>query len=162
MSSDAASSFSPPTAGLPNLVYKYPAESKGLGVYFLKVDDPRDAEVIARKLDRDTGRRPGLFQPFVCSKVLDGNRIYDTRCEVLITPLGAHHVFSIRREAMRSLPETLENGLVREQGVFTSNLATGGRFWPVDPAEAEGTRQAALAIGEALVAALNHTFRTIE
>lgn len=162
MSTDPADAFSEPVEGLPNLVYKYPWEGKGEGVHFLKVATPGEATALARRLDGESGKSPGLFQPFVCPRILPGNRIYDIRCEVFVTPHGVKHVFSTRREAMQPLPETLDYGLVEQKGVFTSNLSTGGRFWHVDPSEAEGTKQAALAVGEAIVDALNHTFRTIE
>jgi hypothetical protein len=55
----------------------------------------------------------------------------------------------------------LDEGLVEKEGVFTSNLATGGRFWPVAPEEDSAVRDASMAIGEALVRTLNHTFETI-
>jgi hypothetical protein len=162
MSADPAAVFRNGEAGLPNLVYKYPDSGKGQGVYFLRVNEPGRARDIAREIDRKSGEPPGLFQPFVCSRVLPGRRIYDVRCELFITPMGARHVFSIRREATQSLPDTLGEGLVKGEGVFTSNLATGGRFAPLDPEEEEELRSAALAIGEALIGALNQTFETIE
>ena len=160
MAALAESVFVAPEPGLPNLVYKYPDLEKGEGVFFLRVDEPHEAERLAREIDRETGEPPGLFQQFICSRLLDGRRIYDVRCELLITPRGARHILSIRREAMQSLPHTLANGRVRTPGVFTSNLATGGRFAPVSPDEADQVRHAALAVGEALVDALNEAFET--
>jgi hypothetical protein len=156
----AAEVFREPQPGLPNLVYKYPDLEKGEGVFFLRSADSADAERLAREIDAETGEPPGLFQPFVCSRLLEGRRVYDVRCELLITPRGARHIFSIRRESSQSVPESLEYGRVRSAGVFTSNLATGGKFAPVDPAEADQVREAALAVGEALVESLNETFDT--
>ncbi len=162
MSGNPEDVLHPSEDGLPNLVYKYPGFGKGEGVFFLRVDDSAQALAVTRELDLSSGEPPGLFQPFVCSRLLPGRRVYDVRCELFITPLGARHVFSIRREAMRPLPETLDEGLVKTQGVFTSNLATGGRFAPLDPGEEDEIREAALAIGEALVRVLNHTFETVQ
>lgn len=162
MSADPADVFAEAEEDLPNLVYKYPDIEKGEGVFFMRARDPEHANELAETVDRATGEPAGLFQPFVCSRLLEGRRVYDVRCELLITPKGARHVFSIRREAMQSLPQGLPDGLVTSSGVFTSNLATGGRFAPVDPSEADEVRDAALAIGDALVAALNNTFETME
>ncbi len=162
MSCDPADVFTDADDELPNLVYKYPDIEKGEGVFFMRARDPEHARRLADQLDRESGERPGLFQPFICSRLLDGRRVYDVRCEVLITPNGARHVFSIRREAMQGMPARLPEGLVSTPGIFTSNLATGGRFAPVSADEAEEVREAALAVGEALVSALNHTFVTME
>jgi hypothetical protein len=162
MSKDPGKVFSPPSQDLPNLVYKYPSLGKGSGVYFMRVATPDEALPIARSLDRNTGEPPGLFQPFICSRLLPGRRVYDIRAELLITPFGARHAFSIRREASRPLPSHVDPGLVEGAGVFTSNLATGGRFAPLDPREEEEVREAALALGDALIQALNATFETIQ
>ena len=118
------------------------------------------AVAIARELDGKMGEPPGLFQPFVCSRLLPGRRIYDIRAELFITPFQARHAFSIRREATRPLPDRVGEGLVDGAGVFTSNLATGGSFAPLDPGEEEEIRDASLAVGEALIRVLNETFDT--
>jgi hypothetical protein len=161
MTSDPEEVLSPLREGLPNLVYKYPSYAKGTGVFFLRVRDPDQALAITRDLDERMGESPGLFQRFICSRLLPGNRIYDIRCELFITPLGARHVFSIRREATRPLPPTVVEGLLDGGGVFTSNLATGGRFAPLAPEEVEEIETAALAVGNALIETLNTTFETL-
>jgi hypothetical protein len=145
---------------LPNLVYKYPDMGKGVGVFFLRVDDADEAEAIARRLDRERGEPPGLFQPFVVSRLLPGRRIYDVRAEILVTPFGPRFVYSTRREAMKSLPDSISRGLLDGAGVFTSNLATGGRFAPLDPAEVDEVEEAALGVGEATVRMLRKGFVT--
>lgn len=153
--------FRPPVEGLPNLVYKYPDFGKGQGVFFLRVQEPERALAIARRLDRDMGEPPGLFQPFVCSRLLPGRRIYDIRCELIVSPLGVWPIFSLRREATRPLPSVAGEGLLEESGVFTSNIATGGRFAPLDPEEKQEIRKAAQVVGEGLIRSLSHTFETV-
>ena len=160
MARDPAEVFVAPKTGLPNLVYKYPAMGKGTGVHFLRVQDPGEAEMLARRLDAKLGESPGLFQPFVCSRLLPGRRIYDIRSELIITPLEARHVVSFRREASRPLPVQVGDGLVEGAGVFTSNLATGGTFAYLSQDDEDEILPAAIAAGEALVRALNTTFET--
>jgi hypothetical protein len=136
--------------GLPNVVYKYPDVGRGEGVYFFRATSEGHAVALARDLDRRTGEPPGLFQPFVCSRLLPGRRIYDVRCEFFISPLGVRPVFALRREATKPLPEHLEPGIVVTPGVFTSNVSTGGRFAPVDPSEEDEVWAGAQGVAEAL------------
>jgi hypothetical protein len=151
----------PPRAvGLPNLVYKYPDASQGMGVFFMCVADPEQAVNIARRLDRERGEPPGLFQPFVCSRILPGRRVYDVRCELIVTPLGARKVLGIRRESTQAIPREIGLGLFPSDGVFTSNMSTGGRTAPLGPSEEQEIEDAALAVGEALVRLLSRGFRT--
>jgi hypothetical protein len=149
-----------PTGGLPNLVYKYPGWGKGEGVFFLRARDGDHAVTLARRLDRDMNEPPGLFQPFVCSRLLPGGRVYDVRCEVLATPMGITPVLSLRREASKPIPESVEDGIVPNPGTLTSNMATGGKPTPVPPEEEEEITAATRAIGEALVRSLTRGFET--
>lgn len=135
---------------LPNLVYKYPDMGKGEGVHFLRADSEAHAVAMAREIDRTTGEPPGLFQPFVCSRILPGRRIYDVRCEMIVTPLGVEPVFALRREASKPLPDRVDPGHLAATGVFSSNVSTGGRFAPIDPAESDAVWGAAHAVAEAL------------
>ncbi len=137
-------------AGLPNLVYKYPDMGKGEGVHFLRAESEAHAVELAREIDRASGEPPGLFQPFVCSRILPGRRIYDVRCEMIVTPLGVAPVFALRREAGKPLPEHLPPGSVGALGVFNSNVSTGGHFAPIDAIEAESIWNAAHAIADTL------------
>jgi hypothetical protein len=148
----------PAAAGLPNLVYKYPDLGKGEGVHFLRVRDADQAEAMAREIDARTGEPPGLFQPFLLSRLLPGRRIYDVRCEVFISPRGVRRVFGLRRESTRSLPETLETGIVPGSGVFTSNVSQGGRFAEMDADEAVEVWAAADAVGEGLLALFSRAY----
>jgi hypothetical protein len=152
----------PPTDdGMPNLVYKYPNSEWGFGVHFMRVSEPAHAVAIARQLDRETGNPPGLFQPFVTSRLLPGRRVYDIRCELMISPLGVEIIYWDRRESQQSIPPVLEEGLVRDKGVYNSNIATGGEGAPMDPAEEDELRDAALAVGEGLVRLLSRGFETV-
>ncbi|MFC1660072.1 hypothetical protein ACFL3S_01220 [Gemmatimonadota bacterium] len=147
--------------GMPNLVYKYPGLWGGLGVHFMRVSTADQALDIAGRLDRDVGNNPpGLFQPFVCSRLLPGRRVYDVRCELLISPLGATFISAEKRESSQSIPEDLGEGLVSARGVFTSNTTSGGTYSWVDLAEGDEVREAALAVGEALVRLLSRGFVT--
>lgn len=149
-----------PVEGLPNLVYKYPGFGKGEGVFFLRARDQAHAVALARGLDQEMGEPPGLFQPFVLSRLLPGRRVYDVRCELLVTPLGFSQVLGLRREASKSIPESVGDGIVPNLGVFTSNLATGGKSVPIPPEEVEQIAGATKAIGEALVRLLSRGFIT--
>ncbi|MFC1660071.1 hypothetical protein ACFL3S_01215 [Gemmatimonadota bacterium] len=149
--------------GLPNLVYKYAGLWGGHGVYFMRVRDKDQALAIARQLDNEVGNNPpGLFQPFVCSRLLPGRRVWDVRCEMLVTPVGMRPILFLRREANQSVPTTLEEGLVSSVGVFTSNLSTGGTCTPLDPAEQKQIEPAALALGEAFARLFSRGFQTVE
>jgi hypothetical protein len=147
--------------GLPNLVYKYPDYGKGQGVFFMRVTDAGEAIGIARALDKKMGEPPGLFQPFVCSRLLPGGRVFDVRCEILLSPLGVEMVYAVKRESTKPVPDTLEEGLVTLPGVFTSNLATGGQLTAVEPSELDEITEAALSIGEALASLFFRAFQTV-
>ncbi|MFC1660073.1 hypothetical protein ACFL3S_01225 [Gemmatimonadota bacterium] len=148
--------------GLPNLVYKYPGFAWGHGVHFMRVRETAEAISIARKLDREVGNNPpGLFQPFVCSHLLPGRRIYDVRCELLVTPLGVTFISAFKRESSRGIPTELAEGLVSARGVFTSNSATGGTSSIVYPPEGDEVRDAAVAVGEAMIRLLSRGFETV-
>lgn len=151
-----------PIDGLPNLVYKYPDLGMGEGVFFLRARDRAHALALARGLDREMGEPPGLFQPFVLSRLLPGRRVYDVRCELLVTPLGISQVLGLRREASKPVPETVEDGIVPNEGAFTSNLATGGKAVPLSPGEEQEITSATRAIGEALVRLFSRGFKTEE
>jgi hypothetical protein len=150
----------PSDVGLPNLVYKYPDLSRGEGVFFLCAADADHAVAMARTLDRETGEPPGLFQPFVCSRLLPGRRIYNVRCEILVTPLGVWKLLALRRESIRAIPRGLGLGILPSDGVFMSNIVTGGRVAPLDPSEEKEIDDAALAVGEALRRLLVRGFET--
>jgi hypothetical protein len=148
--------------GLPNLVYKYPGSWGGYGVYFMRVRDQDQAIAIARQLDREEGNNPpGLFQPFVCSRFLPGRRIYDVRCEMLVTPVGIRRTLTLRRESTQAIPKETNDGLFTSKGVFTSNMETGGTGTPLPPDEEEGIGPAAVAVSEALVRLLSRGFETV-
>jgi len=144
--------------GLPNLVYKFPDSGKGKGVFFMRVTDPEEAIGIAREIDKEKGEPPGLFQPFICSRLLPGRRIFDVRSELLLTPFGVVPLYSVSREATESIPQSLKGGLVAQPGVFTSNIATGGMLNTLDPAEEREINDAATAVGEALIRLLSRGF----
>jgi hypothetical protein len=148
--------------GLPNLVYKYTGFGWGEAVHFMRVSDTAQALAIARRLDREVGNNPpGLFQPFVCSHLLPGRRIYDVRCEILVTPLGARFISAVQRESTRAIPTEQGEGLITTKGVFTSNSSTGGEAHPVKLEEGHEVREAALAVGEALMRLLSRGFETV-
>lgn len=148
----------PQGPGLPNLVYKYPESMAGAGVFFLRARNTEHALALARELDRRHQEPPGLFQPFLCSLLLEGRRVCDVRAEIFISPLGTWYLSSFKREAARSVPECIPEGLVSERGVFTSNNSTGG-FLSRIGREEEEFRSAALTVGDALRKALEDTFR---
>ncbi|MFC1662231.1 hypothetical protein ACFL3S_12410 [Gemmatimonadota bacterium] len=149
--------------GLPNLVYKYPGFAWGEAVYFMRVDNVSEALAIARRLDREVGNNPpGLFQPFVCSRLLPGRRVYDVRCEMLVTPLGANYSYAYQRESSKPIPKVLEEGLFPAKGVFTANISQGGTGGTVDLPEGDEVLEAAVAVGEGLVRLLSRGFVTTE
>jgi hypothetical protein len=150
----------PSEAGLPNLVYKYPYFAWGHGVFFMRVKTADEAIAIARRLDGERGNPPGLFQPFVCSRLLPGRRVFDVRCEMLITPVGVHFITAFKRESNRPIPEELEDGLVSSKGVFTANTSTGGSSSLMTLAEGDEIREAAMAVGEAVRDLLSRGFET--
>ncbi|MFC1662232.1 hypothetical protein ACFL3S_12415, partial [Gemmatimonadota bacterium] len=123
--------------------------------------EPGQAVALARRLDQELGNPPGLFQPFVCSRLLPGRRVYDVRCELLLTPLGVDLLYFDRRESTRSIPAHLGEGLVPAKGVYNSNIATGGEGAAMDPAEEDEVREAALAVGEGLIRLLSSGFETL-
>jgi hypothetical protein len=146
--------------GLPNLVYKYPDSGKGKGVFFMKVRSPEHAVALARELDEKHGHGPGLFQPFFCSRLLPGRRVYDVRCEVLLTPLGNRRVLGLRREAAQSIPEVLPDGLVSSVGVFTANMSTGGSVAPLTSDDLPEIEAGTAAVAQGLASSLEETFVT--
>ncbi|MFC1660070.1 hypothetical protein ACFL3S_01210 [Gemmatimonadota bacterium] len=146
--------------GLPNLVYKYPYFAWGHGVFFMRVRNADEAVAIARRLDRERGNPPGLFQPFVCSRLLPGRRVFDVRCEMLITPRGVSYITAFKRESNQPIPNELDEGLVSAKGVFTANTSTGGTSSLMDLDEGDEIRDAAMAVGEAVVRLLSRGFET--
>jgi hypothetical protein len=146
--------------GLPNLVYKYPDSLAGRGVFFMKARDPEHALTLARELDRRSGEPPGLFQPFTCSRLLPGRRIYDVRTEIFLSPAGTWYWLAFKREGGRPLPDELPEGLVPDTHAFTSNLSTGGAASALDPKEEKELKEASEAVGEGLRRVLDRTFRT--
>ena len=69
-------------------------------------------------------------------------------------------LYSVKREATRPVPKALGEGLVVQPGIFTSNLATGGRLSVLDPLEDLEITEAATAIGEALITLFSKGFIT--
>jgi hypothetical protein len=148
--------------GLPNLVYKYPGSWGGYGVYFMRARTQDQAIAIARQLDRKEGNNPpGLFQPFVCSRFLSGRRIYDVRCEMLVSPVGIQRTLAVKRESNKAIPEERNDGLITSKGVFTSNIETGGTVSPLTLEEEEEVVPAAEAVAEALARLLSRGFETL-
>ena len=126
----------------------------------MKARDTSHALTLAREIDRRTGEPPGLFQPFTCSRLLEGRRIFDVRTEIFLSPLGTWYLVAFRREGSRPLPEDLPEGVFPTTGVFTSNLSTGGVMSAVREDEERELRDAALAVGDALRTVLERTFQT--
>ncbi len=150
----------PAGPGLPNLVYKYPDSLAGMGVFFLRARDTSHAIAMARELDRKSGEPAGLFQPFTCSHLLEGRRIYDVRTEVFISPLGTWYLCGFKREGAHPLPDHLPEGVVSTTGTFASNLSTGGAASEIMVEEEQELKDASLAVGEALRRTLDQTFQT--
>ena len=150
----------PQGPGMPNLVYKYSDSLAGVGVFFMRARNTEHALALARELDRRHQEPPGLFQPYRCSNLLGGRRVYDVRAEIFISPLGTWYLASFKREGSRPLPEDLPEGVVSDTGLFASNVSTGGVVSPVGREEKEGVEDAALAVGDALREVLERTFRT--
>jgi hypothetical protein len=146
--------------GLPNVVYKYPDTWAGAGVHFMKARDAAHATEMARRIDRERGEPPGLFQRFISPILGEDRRAHDVRAEIFLTPRETRFVRALRREAGHRIPERIDHGLVTARGVYSSNLGTGGRHGPVPEGDREAIRAAAVAVGDALRLSLASTFIT--
>jgi hypothetical protein len=150
----------PRVQGLPNLVYKYPESMAGAGVFFLHARDREHALSMARELDRVSGEPPGLFQPFRCSLLREGRRVFDVRAEIFVSPLETRYLTSFMRVSSQSVPSEFPEGVFPSKGVFTSNFSTGGTLHQVEENEKTALIEAAMAVGGALRRILERTFRT--
>jgi hypothetical protein len=144
---------------LPNLVYKYPDDFAGLGVFFMRARDEEHAVEMARELDRRRGEPPGLFQPFLHPGARAGDRAWDYRSEVIVSPLGSLHTISITRTAGATVPHEVPYGLV-PRGLFTANISGGGVSELVGPEHSAEVAEASLAVGEAVRRLLARTYVT--
>jgi hypothetical protein len=150
----------PDDPGVPNLVYKYPQENKGEGVFFLRARDADHARALAREVDRSTGERGGCFQPWVSSVFLPGRRVYEYRTMILVTPAGVRFLSARRRESVTPVPDRLPLGVVEDRRPFIITGYFGNVSTPPDPAEESLVRSASLAVAEALAASLGRSFAT--
>jgi hypothetical protein len=148
----------PDDPGLPNLVYKYPTENKGEGVFFLRARDAEHAVALGRIIDRRTGERGGRFQPFVSSAVLPGRKIYEYRTWVLTTPDGVRYLGARRRETVTPLPVDLPEGIAERRDPFIITGFFGNVSTRADPAEEPHIRDASLAVAEGIQTLLGRTF----
>lgn len=144
--------------GFPNLVYKYPDEDRGRGVFFLRARDRAHAVKLAHEVDRRKGWHGGLFQPFVPSLLRPGRRVQHLRTMLLLTPVGVRYLSVVRLESSRAVPERLPDGVVPDTGHFACNLALGGVRTLPEREEIGDVIRATLAVGEALRALLERGF----
>ena len=152
----------PEDPGLPNLVYKYPLGGKGEGVFFLRVRDREQAIKLGREIDGRTGRTGGVFQPWVCSPLLPGRRIYEFRTIILVTPVGVRFLGARRRETVTPLPDTLPEGIVEDRRPFIITGYFENISVPRDPALEGPVAAASLAVAESLARLLKRGFVTEE
>lgn len=147
-------------SGLPNLVYKYPDSWAGRGVFFMRARDPGHAVEMARRLDRERGEPPGLFQRFALPLPDGTNRVHDVRAEIYLTPRETRFVLAMRRVAAHEFPARMDYGLLEQRGVFAANTSAGGDIVQVPPQDRDSIHRATLATGDALRHALTSSFST--
>ena len=152
----------PEDPGLPNLVYKYPESAKGRGVFFLRTGDRNRAAELGREIDRRTGLSGGIFQPWVCSPVLSGRRIYEFRAIILVTPMGVRFLGARRRETVHPLPDSLPEGIVEDRKPFIITGFFDNITVPRDPSLEGPIEAASLAVGESVARVISRVFVTTE
>lgn len=150
----------PSDPGVPNLVYKYPKGGKGEGVFFLRARDRGHALDCIKEIDDQAGLGGGYFQPWVCSNILPGRRIYEYRTMILVSPVGVSCIAIRRRETVTPLPETLEEGVIKDRRPFIitgffENIST-----PVEPTEESLLEAASHGVGEAIARVMEKGFVT--
>jgi hypothetical protein len=148
----------PHDPGVPNLVYKYPLENQGKGVFFLRARDADHARALARRVDQATGESGGLFQPWVSSEVLPDRLIYEYRAAILVTPVGIHPLGVRRRQTVTPIPDELDEGLIEDRRPFIITGFFGNVPAPVDPSQEALIREASLAVGEGIARVIGRGF----
>ncbi len=150
----------PEDPGSPNLVYKYPLENQGKGVFFLRARDAGHARTLAQEVDGSTGETGGLFQPWVCSDILPNRLIYEHRTKILVTPVGIQYLGARRRETVTPLPEKVPEGVVEDRRPLIITGYFGNVSVPVDPSEEALLERASMALGEAIARVFSRGFIT--
>jgi hypothetical protein len=150
----------PDDPGSPNLVYKYPLDNQGKGVFFLRARDSSHARTLAQEVDRATGEKGGLFQPWVSSNLLPNRLIYEHRTVVLVTPIGIQYLGARRRETVTPLPPKVPEGVVEDRKPLIITGFFGNASVPVDPSEEALLEGASVALGEAIARVISRGFIT--
>jgi hypothetical protein len=150
----------PDDPGLPNLVYKYPSQNRGVGVFFLKARDAEHAVTLGRIIDRRTGEQGGRFQPLAVSTLLPGRKVYEYRAWILTSPVGVRFLGARRRETASPIPAELPEGIVEDRNPFINTGFFGNISTRADPAEEPLIRDAALGVAEGIQSFLERGFVT--
>jgi hypothetical protein len=158
----------------PNLVYKFPERDSGAGVLFFKATSPAHAQSLlteARLLFRpkDLGGRlfalqedhHGLYQPYICPRLLDRRRLYIVRSHILITPNGMQFLSAHRVVSGSTIPEHLPIGVVQDPRPYLVNYSLGAKYERVPSAEEEEVKAATFAAAKGLYWAATYGFQTM-
>jgi hypothetical protein len=146
--------------GLPNLVFKFPRMDKGEGVFFLRARDADHARELGKGLEREVGEGPGLFQPYLLSRLLPGRRFYDVRTLLFVSPDDVVALGGLRKESVHPIPEQQEDGVIQDRRPFSMNIYHGNDYTPLAPEEVEELDNASVAVGEAIQRILGRGFVT--
>jgi hypothetical protein len=157
----------------PNLVFKFPDQDIGKGVFFLKATSPDHAHMILKeaiKLNRPRGftdllhsliqERNGFFQIYIRPSLLKGNTLYKVRSYVLITPIGVQFLSAHRFISRFMVPDNLPFGVVKDPRPYLVNSTTSSALEIVPPEEELSVVSASLAIAKGLSWAATYGFQT--
>ncbi len=150
----------PADPGVPNLVYKYPDANLGRGVFFLRARDAAHARELGHEIDRRTGERGGLFEPWIASREVPGRFAEEFRSMLLVSPVGVHWMGAYGRVTRTPMPDTLDEGIVEDRAPFIRTGVFGNENVPVRDEDRAPLREASLALGESIARVLSRGFAT--
>lgn len=161
----------------PNAVCKFPERDQAQGVIFMKVSSRAQAQEILSDLSEmnrhsianvwtklryrfNLEENTPIFQTYVPSSLLDGRRLSIARAHVFASPAGIEYLSAHRVVSNVPVPETLEEGIVKDATPFIVNYSLNSFHAPIPVEEELRVRRAAMSVAQGLCWSVQSHYQT--